>query len=195
MERKKIETTTVVKSLQEEQDCTAFVRDLLDGAAVNQTEYLGILQDCDRLGVSERELWQRMALYLRKGVIREGGKTSEELDDGCGEKMRRRILTLISRLPYKSLEEFRGLIAFTNSFLQRAAYLCDLLVYLFAEREKGLMDNQEIDTRLYTDFFVDKLLWELEKIRQFGEQTSFQELDAHYVDWLTDRILDGEVLA
>ena len=68
-------------------------------------------------------------------------------------------------------------------------------MYLFAEREKGLMDNQEIDTQLYTDFFVDKLLWELENIRQFGAQTSFQHLEAHYVDWLTDRILDGEVLA
>jgi len=195
MEMKAIETTTVVKSLEQEQDCTEFVHDLLDGAAVNQTEYLRILQDCDRLGLRERELWQRMALYQKKGVIRERGKASEELDDGCGEKMRRRILTLICKLPYESLEEFRGLIAFTNSFLHRTAYLCDLLVYLFAEREKGLMDDQEIDTQLYTDFFVDKLLWELEKIRQFGEQTSFQELDAHYVDWLTDRILDGEVLA
>ena len=104
METKKIETTTVVKSLEEEQDCTEFVRDLLDGAAVNQTEYLAILQDCDRLGLRERELWQRMALYQKKGVIRERGKASEELHDGCGQKMRRRILTLICKLPYESLE-------------------------------------------------------------------------------------------
>jgi hypothetical protein len=195
METKKIETTTVVGALEEEQDCTEFVRDLLDGAAVSEKEYLAILQDCDRLELSERELWQKMALYLRKGVSREQASARLELDDSGGQRMRKRILTLIGRLPYESLEEFRGLIAFTNSCLQRAAYLCDLLVYLFAEREKGLMDNQEIDTQLYTDFFVDKLLWELEKIRQFGEQTSFKELDEHYVDWLTDRILDGEVLA
>jgi hypothetical protein len=195
METKKIETTTVVRALEEEQDCTELVRNLLDGAALSEKEYLAILKDCDRLEVSERELWARMALYLKKGVIRERASARLELDDSCGQKMRKRILTLIGRLPYESLEEFRGLIAFTNSFLQRTAYLCDLLVYLFAEREKGLMDNQEIDTLLYTDFFVDKFLWELEKIRQFGEQTSFKELDGYYVDWLTDRILDGEVLA
>jgi hypothetical protein len=195
METKKIETTKVVEALEEEQECAEFVRDLLDGAALSEKEYRAILQDCHRLEVSERELWEKMALYLRKGVSHPRVSARLELDDSGGQRMRKRILTLIGRLPHESLEEFCGLIAFTDSFLQRAAYLCDLLVYLFAEREKGDGDSQGIDTMLYVDFFVDKLLWELEKIRQFGEQTSLAELNQHYLDWLTDRILDGEVLA
>ena len=195
METEKIETTVVVGALQEEQDCTEFVRDLLDDAALSEKEYYSILQDCDRFGVSERDLWQRMALYLKKGVTREKGSDPLELGDGPGQKVRKRILTLIGRLPYESLDEFRGLIAFTNSFLKRAEFVCDLVVYLFAEREKGLMNNQEIDTRVYTDFFAGKFFWELEKIRQIGEQTSLKELDEQYVEWLADRILDGEVLA
>jgi hypothetical protein len=195
METEKIETTVVVGALQEEQGCTEFVRDLLDDAAVSEKEYYSILQDCDRFGVSERDLWQRMALYLKKGVTREKGSDPLELGDGPGQKVRKRILTLIGRLPYESLDEFRGLIAFTNSFLKRAEFVCDLVVYLFAEREKGLMNNQEIDTRVYTDFFAGKFFWELEKIRQIGEQTSLKELDEQYVEWLADRILDGEVLA
>jgi len=195
METEKIETTVVVGALQEEQGCTEFVRDLLDDAAVSEKEYYSILQDCDRFGVSERDLWQRMALYLKKGVTREKGSDPLELGDGPGQKVRKRILTLIGRLPYESLDEFRGLIAFTNSFLKRAEFVCDLVVYLFAEREKGLMTNEEIDTRVYTDFFAGKFFWELEKIRQIGEQTSLKELDEQYVEWLADRILDGEVLA
>ena len=195
METEKIETTVVVGALQEEQGCTEFVRDLLDDAALSEKEYYSILQDCDRFGVSERDLWQRMALYLKKGVTREKGSDPLELGDGPGQKVRKRILTLIGRLPYESLDEFRGLIAFTNSFLKRAEFVCDLVVYLFAEREKGLMNNQEIDTRVYTDFFAGKFFWELEKIRQIGEQTSLKELDEQYVEWLADRILDGEVLA
>ena len=195
METEKIETTVVVGALQEEQGCTEFVRDLLNDAAVSEKEYYSILQDCDRFGVSERDLWQRMALYLKKGVTREKGSDPLELGDGPGQKVRKRILTLIGRLPYESLDEFRGLIAFTNSFLKRAEFVCDLVVYLFAEREKGLMTNEEIDTRVYTDFFAGKFFWELEKIRQIGEQTSLKELDEQYVEWLADRILDGEVLA
>jgi hypothetical protein len=195
METEKIETTVVVGALQEEQGCTEFVRDLLNDAAVSEKEYYSILQDCDRFGVSERDLWQRMALYLKKGVTREKGSDPLEPGDGPGQKVRKRILTLIGRLPYESLDEFRGLIAFTNSFLKRAEFVCDLVVYLFAEREKGLMTNEEIDTRVYTDFFAGKFFWELEKIRQIGEQTSLKELDEQYVEWLADRILDGEVLA
>jgi hypothetical protein len=56
------------------------------------------------------------------------------------------------------------------------------------------MDNEETQAQVYTDFFVQKLLWELEKIREIGEQTSLGELEEEYVGWLADRIMDGEVL-
>jgi hypothetical protein len=180
---------------EEEQGCKEFVRDVLNCAPVIEGVYPQILEDCDRFGMSERDLWQRMALYQKKGVISERGQCPLELGDGPGEKLRKRILTLIGKLPYESLEEFRGLVIFTASFLKRVEFVCDLVVYLFAEREKGIIDNEETETRVYTDFFVQKLLWELEKIREIGEQTSLGELEGEYVGWLADRIMDGEVLA
>ena len=180
---------------EEEQGCKEFVRDVLNCAPVIEGVYPQILEDCDRFGMSERDLWQRMALYQKKGVISERGQCPLELGDGPGEKLRKRILTLIGKLPYESLEEFRGLVIFTASFLKRVEFVCDLVVYLFAEREKGSMDNEETQTQVYTDFFVQKLLWELEKIREIGEQTSLGELEGEYVGWLADRIMDGEVLA
>ena len=180
---------------EEEQGSKEFVRDVLNCAPVIEGVYPQILEDCDRFGMSERDLWQRMALYQKKGVISERGQCPLELGDGPGEKLRKRILTLIGKLPYESLEEFRGLVIFTASFLKRVEFVCDLVVYLFAEREKGIIDNEETETRVYTDFFVQKLLWELEKIREIGEQTSLGELEGEYVGWLADRIMDGEVLA
>jgi hypothetical protein len=195
MGAKTVEATGAEEAREEEQDCAEFLRDLLNLPALSAEEYRGILADCDRRGLSEREVWDRMALYLKKGVTRESGWQPLELGDGPGERVRKRILSLIGLVPVEKLDELRGLIAFTTSFLKRTAFICDLLVYLFAEREKGLVDPHGTDTRAYTDFFAGKLFWELEKIRQLGDETSLRELDQVYLEWLADRILDGEVLA
>jgi len=56
---------------EEKRDCTEFMRDLLNCASVIEEVYAQILEDCDRFGMSERDLWQRMALYQKKGVISE----------------------------------------------------------------------------------------------------------------------------
>jgi hypothetical protein len=191
------EATAGSSAGQEEPDCREFMRSLLNLSSLSGKEYRSILADCDKLGLSERELWDTLALYLKKGETRERGCQPLELGDGPGERVRKRILSLVGMLPYEKLDEFRGLIAFTTSFLKRTAFVCDLLVYLFAEREKGMVNlpGIEIDTRAYTDFFAGKFFWELEKIRQLGEETSLRDLDQAYLEWLADRILDGEVLA
>jgi hypothetical protein len=193
METRIIDTSMIERLLAKERDCEELVQELLNAEGETGEEYAQILEDCDRCGMSERELWQTMALYRKAGVVSEKGTFPLELGDGLGEKLRKRILTLIGKLPHESLDEFRGLIAFTASFLKRVEFVCDLVVYLFAEREKGL-ESQETQTRLYTDFFVEKLMWELEMIRQIGDAKSLRELDGEYVGWLADRILDGEVL-
>ncbi|MBE3039290.1 MAG: hypothetical protein IMZ62_10825 [Chloroflexi bacterium] len=79
------------------------------------------------------------------------------------------------------------------NFLKRVEFVCDLVVYLFAEREKG-MEREQADRRVYTEFFVQKLMWELEMIRELGDANALEKLNGEYVGWLSDRILDGEVL-
>jgi len=195
MGTKRVEATGGAAAWKEEQDCRELVRGLLNLSTLSGKEYRCILADCDRLGLSEREVWDKMALYLKKGVTRESGCEPLELGDGPGERVRKRILTLIGMMPSEKLDELRGLIAFTTSYLKRTAFVCDLLVYLFAEREKGPVNPRGTDTRAYTDFFAGKFFWELEKIRQLGEETSLRDLDQSYLEWLADRILDGEVLA
>jgi hypothetical protein len=144
-------------------------------------------------GMSERELWRALAAYGRNGMARSGRLDSALLASCNREKLRDRIRMLIGRLPAQSLDEFCGLVAFTETFLSRAEFLCDLVVYLFTEREKGLRP-EGTPGRLYVQFFVQKLMWELDVVSRIGEQRPLSALDDEYADWLSDRILDGEVL-
>jgi hypothetical protein len=42
---------------------------------------------------------------------------------------------------------------------------------------------------------VQKLMWELDVVLQvMAERPALSQLNEGYVDWLADRILDGEVL-
>lgn len=193
METRTIDASTIEGLLAREKGCEELVQELLDGEAVIEEEYGRILADCHRCGMSERELWQKLSLYRKEGVVSEKGTYPLELDGACDEKLRQRILTLIGKLPHESLDEFRGLVALTANFLKRVEFVCDLVVYLFAEREKG-MEREEADRRVYTEFFVQKLMWELEMIRELGDANALEKLNGEYVGWLSDRILDGEVL-
>lgn len=193
METRIIDASTIEGLLAREKGCEELVQELLDGEAVIEEEYGRILADCHRCGMSERELWQKLSLYRKEGVLSEKGTYPLELDGACDEKLRQRILTLIGKLPHESLDEFRGLVALTANFLKRVEFVCDLVVYLFAEREKG-MEREEADRRVYTEFFVQKLMWELEMIRELGDANALEKLNGEYVGWLSDRILDGEVL-
>ena len=193
METRIIDASTIERLLAREKDCEELVQQLLDGEAVIEEEYGRILVDCHRCGMSERELWQKLSLYRKEGVVSEKGTYPLELDGACDEKLRQRILTLIGKLPHESLDEFRGLVALMANFLKRVEFVCDLVVYLFAEREKG-MEREEADRRVYTEFFVQKLMWELEMIRELGDANALEKLNGEYVGWLSDRILDGEVL-
>jgi hypothetical protein len=194
METRIIDTSTIEGLLAREKDCEELVQEILDSdAEIEDQEYALILSDCDRCGISERDLWQTMALYRKAGVVSEKGTYPLELGDGLGEKLRKRTLTLIGKLPHESLDEFRGLVAFTASFLTRVQFVCDLVVYLFAEREKGV-EREQTDKRVYTQFFVEKLMWELDMISQISDTKTLQELNEEYVGWLSERIIDGEVL-
>ena len=144
-------------------------------------------------GLQERELWRALAAYRLSG--RPGGERSigAELASADREKLCERVRLLIGRLPVDSLQEFSGLVAFTETFISRVQFVCDLVVYLFAEREKGL-EPEDTEGQRYVAFFVQKLMWELDVVNRIAEEQPLSALEGEYCDWLTDRILDGEVL-
>jgi hypothetical protein len=116
-----------------------------------------------------------------------------QLSSAHRQQLRQRVRLLIGRLPAESLEEFSGLVAFTETFVSRVQFVCDLVVDLFAEREKGL-EPEGTEGRRYVEFCVQKRMWELDVVSRIAAEQPLSELEGEYLDWLTDRILDGEVL-
>jgi hypothetical protein len=169
------------------------LRQLLDGGS-HEDHYGEVLEHCRREGMSQRRLWHALAISRLTNSVSCPELVWERLIGCDGERLRRRILGLIDELPAASLEEFRGLVAFTATFLSRTEFVCDLIVFLFAERERGAV-RQPPDGGRYTEFFVQKLMWELDVVLQLmAERPALSQLNEGYVDWLADRILDGEVL-
>ena len=144
-------------------------------------------------GLDERELWRSLAAYRQSGRPRGASLIGAQLSSVHHQKLCQRVRLLIGRLPVESLEDFSGLVAFTETFVSRLQFVCDLVVYLFAEREKGL-ESEGTEGRRYVEFFVQKLMWELDVVSRIAEQQPLSTLEGEYLDWLTDRILDGEVL-
>ena len=150
-----------------------------------------ILQEQPELG--ERQLWRALAAYRHSGRPRGAKLICAQFSSTERRKLSERVRLLIGRLPTDSLQEFSGLVAFTETFLSRLEFVCDLVVYLFAEREKGL-ERDGTEGRRYVEFFVQKLMWELDVVSRIGSEQPLSALEGEYLDWLMDRILDGEVL-
>lgn len=144
-------------------------------------------------GLQERELWLKLAACRWPAVVPWNNVPYPPMLLGSPKKLHQRVRLLIGRLPQESLKDFYGLVTFTQTFLARMEAVCDLLVYLYAEREKGT-EPEGTPASLYVDFFAQKLNWELEELQHISHRHPLSKLAGRYVDWLTDRILDGEVL-
>lgn len=168
------------------------LRQILQDGRPLEDRYPEILERCGRQGISQRRLWHGLAVYRQTGSLDCPELPWADLTLFSRQKLHRRILSLIGELPPESLEEFRALVALTATFLDRVQFVCDLVVYLYAEREKGRWQGSE--GRLYTEFLAEKLMWELEVMRRTAEAHPLAQLAEEYAAWLCDRILDGEVL-
>jgi hypothetical protein len=144
-------------------------------------------------GLQERELWRALAAYRLRGRPGVERSIGAELASANRQKLCERVRLLIGRLPVDSLQDFSGLVAFTETFSSRVQFVCDLVVYLFAEREKG-PEPDGPEAQRYVAFFVQKLMWELDVVNRIAQEQPLSALEGEYCDWLTDRILDGEVL-
>jgi hypothetical protein len=196
METENVHTGKVVQNPLEEWGREEFFADILECGVSENQEYQRMEEECGRQGLSRWELWQGLAQCLQPEGSQEKGLRGISLGGAEQEKMRKRIVNLIGLLPQKSLGEFRGLVKLLDGFLQRTEFVCDMMVYLFAEREKGPQEeDEEVLPRRYTGFFTEKLMWELYKIQDLGERGfSLAEVEEQYQHWLMDLYLAGEVL-
>lgn len=151
-----------------------------------------VLSYCHRQSVAEPTVWWKLAMFLEAGAT---GLLNEiqpyRYFDLVDEKLREQILVGIKKLPHEALGDFRELVTFTGRFLERVQFLCDMVVHLFVQREKGAYRESE-DMSLYTDFFDQKMFRELEMIHNITDRYPFESLNDRYEDWLCDKVLDEE---
>ena len=153
-----------------------------------------VVDYCLSRGIEESSMWARLALYRQDGCAAAGlfDKEQVSLFAHQREKLRSRIVELIGKLPRRTLEDFRSLLAFRKDFLERAEYVSDLLVYFFLEREKGLWRESQ-QTTVYTTYFNRKLFREFNAINEIvEEQAEIREVQREYKSWVLEQELNEE---
>ncbi len=185
---------TVTQSVEGQRNSLTFFEKILTEPGEPEEKRKEVLEYCSTQAVEERRIWWKLALFREVGSTEHlFEKEPHRYFDLLDEQVREQILVLIKKLPLKTLNDFRELITFTDRFLERVGFLCDVLLYFFLEKEKGAY-RETWDMSLYTDFFDHKMFRELDMIHEITDLHSFQDLNKEYGSWLCDKILDEEVL-
>ena len=187
-------THAVTQSCEEARNSLNFFEKVLTEPGEPEDKRKEVLEYCSNHAIEERTIWRKLALFREIGSPEHlFEKEPYHYFDLIDEQVRERILVLIKKLPKETFSDFRELITFTDRFLERLQFLCDALLHLFLEREKGAY-RESWDMSLYTDFFEQKIFREFEMIHEITDLYPFKSLNDKYESWLCDKVLDEEVL-
>ncbi|MBA7548085.1 hypothetical protein ES705_40531 [subsurface metagenome] len=187
-------THAATQSYEEQRNGLNFFEKVLTEPGEPEDKRKEVLEYCSNQAVEERTIWRKLALFREMGSTEHlFEKEPYHYFDLIDEQVRERILVLIKKLPKETLSDFRELITFTDRFLERLQFLCDSLLHLFLEREKGAY-RESWDMSVYTDFFDHKMFREFEMIHDITDRYLFRSLNDKYESWLCDKLLDEEVL-
>ena len=142
----------------------------------------------------ERMIWHDLALFKEAGpiaIIAEA--TPQALFNLKEGRLKARVFSLIRKLPYAALSDFREFVIMTARLIERISYLCTMATIQFIEREKGMM-RESNDIRVYTDYFTNKLFWETEVLYDLRNEKYMKDFCAKYEEWLCDKVLTEEVV-
>ena len=183
----------IAMGLETEKEDLNFFHRLLTKPGEAEDKRKEVLSYCCQWSVAEPTVWWKLALFREAGAT---GLLNEiqpyRYFDLLDEKLREQILVGIKKLPQETLGDFRELVTFTCRFLERVQFLCDAVLHLFVQREKGAY-RESPDMSLYTDFFDQKMFRELDMIHEITDLYSFGSLNDRYESWLCDKVLDEEV--
>jgi len=91
-----------------------------------------IVEYCATYGIAERTFWYYLVCYEEQRTF-----SLDEQPDApfhvCDENLRAQIPSLIPQIPHRRLAQFKKLLCFTSSFLDRMNYLFDWLLNAFLE--------------------------------------------------------------
>ena len=118
-----------------------------------------IVEYCATYGIAERTFWYYLVCYAEERTF-----SLDEQPDApfgvCDKNLRAQIPSLILQIPHPRLAQFKKLLCFTTSFLDRMNYLFDWLLKTFLESTlKG--DSATVDDETPLD---EELLFACENI-------------------------------
>ncbi len=191
MEKKK--PHGIAEELEADYNYLALLRRILKKKFPVTEKRQEILAHCEEQSVNESDVWLDLALYREAGSNRVPGKKELfTLFDVKDRKLKERIPDLIRKLPSQTLSDFRELVIFTDRFRDRIEFLCDALLYIFLEHEKGSY-RESADTHRYTEYFSNKLFREGDVLNDCAK-AGIKGMNDRYLGWLCDKIMDEEVL-
>jgi hypothetical protein len=180
----------IKKKWEESSQYLRYLREALHGKDVRKNlidEYAGHYY-------GERMLWYDLALFREVGPIGiMAGATVHTLFDQKEETLRARVFSLIRKLPYATLSDFRDFVLLTARLIERISYICLMATIQFVEREKGVT-RESSDIRVYTDYFTSKLFWETEVLYELRHEKSMNDFYSKYDEWLCNKLLSPEVV-
>ena len=142
----------------------------------------------------EKMLWYDLAVFREAGPIGIiNGVLPYTLFDLKGESLKKRIFSLIRKLPDAVLADFRELVVMTARVIERMDHICTMTILQFLEREKGEI-RESCDTRVYTEYLTNKLFWEVEILYEHRDTSHMKDFCSEYERWLSDKVLTEEVI-
>ena len=190
MKQEQSSINLIKKKWEESSQYLRYLREALHGKDVRKNlidEYAGHYY-------GERMLWYDLALFREVGPIGiMAGATVHTLFDKKEETLRARVFSLIRKLPYASLSDFRDFVLLTARLIERISYICLMATIQFVEREKGVT-RESSDIRVYTDYFTSKLFWETEVLYELRHEKSMNDFYSKYDEWLCNKLLSPEVV-
>lgn len=190
MKQEQSSINLIKKKWEESSQYLTYLRKALQGKDVRKNlldVYSGHLY-------GERMIWYDLALFREVGPIGiMAGITPHTLFNQKEESLRARVFSLIRKLPYATLSDFRDFVLLTARLIERISYICLIATIQFIEREKGVT-RESCDIRVYTDYFTSKLFWETEVLYELRHEKSMNNFCSKYDEWLCDKLLTPEVV-
>ena len=163
--------------------------DLADTISQRQTDGKtkreAVLQYCKRYELWERTVWYYLTCYQenRRVSLDEIPGSLFAADD---EFLRQNILSYLPKLRQEALPDFKALLRFTGSFLDRMTYLCDWVLCSFLEKTQ---EQDSCSSAVYcADQLVEKLDRELLALCESVIINTIGVIEHSYETWLMEQV-------
>ncbi len=118
---------------QQSRDCTSLLENIAKTQGQGKSWREEVIEHCRTYSEWERTMWYYLSSYVENRTFRLNDRP-DALFQLRDEDLREQILSLIPQIPKTALSDFKQLLSFVGSFLDRMTYLCDWLLNSFLSK-------------------------------------------------------------